>query len=345
MSKINYQEAIFQQEIDAIAQHLQEAIQEQKLPWQKGWESDYSFAYNAYTGHIYSGKNEELLLLKTLTHHYPTPAFMTFKNVCDLGGSVKKGEKSHKILYFNSRKPTPQEAQALIQNIQTHRKSKLSSAEVLQIQETPRKFVRVFSVFNLAQCHLDPLLLQKHQNQAGIPQGLQAQQILKEKRTIPMVESILKNSQVAFQTNPMGQAFYHPQKDYISLPPQENFKDIHSFYATALHELGHSTGHPQRLNRFKNSTLDFGSPEYAKEELCAELFSFLQGQKLALPFDFSQHTSYLKDWLQYSKEGIKTALKEAFQIADFVETHWYPKLQQELTLQKNLSTPKKTRSL
>ncbi|MDU1912596.1 zincin-like metallopeptidase domain-containing protein [Fusobacterium sp.] len=99
------------------------------------------------------------------------------------------------------------------------------------------------------------------------------------------------------------QAYYSPSKDEIVLPLRESFKDSESFLSTALHEMIHSTGHESRLNRDKGHM--FGSPEYAKEELIAELGSvFLQGD-LGIKLEgehFQDHSNYLKSWIGALKE-------------------------------------------
>jgi antirestriction protein ArdC len=103
------------------------------------------------------------------------------------------------------------------------------------------------------------------------------------------------------------------------MPPKALFPDARGFYSTALHELGHWSGHPSRLNR--DLVHKFGSPEYAREELRAELASFFVSARLGLPHDPSQHAAYVGSWIQALAQDhneIFRAAKDAEKICEFV---------------------------
>ena len=113
-------------------------------------------------------------------------------------------------------------------------------------------------------------------------------------------------------------AFYVPSSgDFIQLPPDRALASAHHWAATALHELGHWTGHPTRLARDLSGR--FGSDAYAQEELRAELASVFIGSTLGLPADISNHASYIASWIKRLKEDkreIFCAAADAQKIAD-----------------------------
>jgi antirestriction protein ArdC len=127
---------------------------------------------------------------------------------------------------------------------------------------------------------------------------------------------ILKNSGAVVRIGG-GRAFYSPGTDHIQLPPENAFNGPHEWAATALHELGHWTGHATRLNRDLSGK--FGSGAYAQEELRAELASAFVGTTLGLPTDIPQHASYIDNWikaLKNDKREIFRAAADAQKIAD-----------------------------
>lgn len=119
-----------------------------------------------------------------------------------------------------------------------------------------------------------------------------------------------------------SRAFYRPSTDEIHLPEREDFKSMPEFYATALHEMGHSTGHESRLNRdIQNS---FGDENYAIEELRAELASMFMEQDLGISVDDSHirnNSAYIKSWHDEIKDNpnaLFTAIADADKISRYV---------------------------
>jgi len=113
---------------------------------------------------------------------------------------------------------------------------------------------------------------------------------------IEKAEKLLLNSGATLFHSEADRAFYKLSTDSIHLPPKEQFKSAAHYYATALHELGHWSGHSSRLNRDLGNP--FGSDAYAKEELRAEIASMLLGAELGIGHDPSQHTAYIKSWIR-----------------------------------------------
>ena len=97
-----------------------------------------------------------------------------------------------------------------------------------------------------------------------------------------------------------GRAFYSPSGDYVQMPPRECFTDEPHDYSTALHELAHWTGAEHRLKRINSAPC--GSPEYAKEEIRADLSSLFPSAELGIPYDLKDQASYIQSWIKVLKD-------------------------------------------
>jgi antirestriction protein ArdC len=122
-------------------------------------------------------------------------------------------------------------------------------------------------------------------------------------------EAVLQASGVEIRHDQDDRAFYRPSTDRIHLPGRERFQSIDAYYATALHEVGHASGHPTRLNR--DLAHPFGSEGYAKEELRAEIASLMIGEQLGIGHDPGQHGAYVKSWVKVLREDPKEILRAA----------------------------------
>ena len=151
-------------------------------------------------------------------------------------------------------------------------------------------------------------------------------------------EALLTAGGVPIYYNGKGRAFYRPLTDSIHLPDREQFPSAENFYATALHELGHSTGHPDRLNR--DLSHPFGSEGYAKEELRAEIASMILGDELGIGHDSNQHAAYVGSWIKALKEDpleIFRAAADAEKIQAYVlgleQQHIQEQVQEKVQIQ------------
>ncbi|MFO0365205.1 MAG: zincin-like metallopeptidase domain-containing protein [Acidobacteriota bacterium] len=135
-------------------------------------------------------------------------------------------------------------------------------------------------------------------------------------------ESILHNSGAKIIHDQNDRAFYSRSTDNIHLPPGTAFKTAAHYYGTALHELAHWSGHPDRLNRQTlNESYRFGDPNYAKEELRAELTSVFLAAERGIPHNPEQHAAYVQSWiksLSEDKNEIFRAAKDAHRAADYL---------------------------
>lgn len=238
--------------------------------------------YNLKTGDPYSGVNVLSLWIGAESQGYTSPAWLTFKQAIDLGGHVRKGEKSTLGIYFEARE----------------RKETNPSGE----EETRRvPFVKTFHVFNLDQVE-------------GIPKP----EPFASWDPLERAEEVIRNSGASI-TEGGTRAFYNPVKDDIRLPDRERFRCPENFYAVAMHELTHWTGHKSRLARdLKNR---FGTEAYAMEELVAELGAAFLGAETGVRGKLEHHASYVESWLRVLKgdrKAIVTAASAASKAARFV---------------------------
>jgi antirestriction protein ArdC len=188
-----------------------------------------------------------------------------YKQANDLGGQVRAGEKSVMCVYFEMVKGKKQTADD---------------------NESLFPMCKPFWLFNVAQIDGLPPALHATSNQQGF-------------RPIDGAEQILMNSHAVIHHG-FDRASYVPAKDEIELPYRAAFTCPENYYATALHELTHWSGHPSRLNR--DFTGRFGSDSYAFEELIAEIGSaFLCGHLGFVDTAIEDHASYVKNWLRVLK--------------------------------------------
>lgn len=264
----------------AVTERLIGMLESGTAPWQKPWDAGIA-AMNRphnFNGRPYHGVNALMLWCTAIDKGYEDSRWLTFKQVNKLGGHVNKGEKAQIVEYWQWEKE--------VENPETGEKEKV-----------PLEHPKVYraAVFNADQCTGLPKL--RRQAQEWTP--------------VERAENIIAANGVPVTHNTDGSAFYSPGGDFICLPPRESFATVDAYYSTLLHEVGHSTGHPARLNREFGG--QFGSEGYAREELRAELAStFLCGELgIATTGSDEQHAAYVKSWVS----ALKNDYNEIFRAA------------------------------
>jgi len=286
---------------EIVTQEIIKQLEKGIIPWQKPWKQERP---RNITGRPYKGIN--LLLLARSP--YSCPIWATFRQVKEKGGIVKVGEKGTLVVFF---KPefkyvipegmTEEEFQsALLQG-------QLDESK-LEVKET-RWLLRYYKVFNLEQTTLEVEKFWKPENNKIQPVE-KAEKIV---RDMPERPDIIYQGQ---------RAYYDIEKDWVVLPPPSLFKSEEGYYSILFHELIHSTGHPKRLNR-KSLTSDspFGSKEYSKEELVAELGSAFLCAECDIKQNIKNKTAYIQSWLQAlrnDKRMIVFAASQAQKAADYI---------------------------
>lgn len=235
-------------------------LEQGRLPWVQPWGrtgmANPSLPRNALTSRSYSGVNILILWGAVIEQGYPTQSWLTFRQAREAGGNVRKGEHGTTVVYADRFTPEKEKERARQTGEGEGDQSSLRGSDDRPSRAVP--FLKMFTVFNVAQCE-------------GLRPGLAADPApLAEREIVPVAEDVIAASGVDFRIGG-DRAFYVPSADYVQVPPQPAFFEQINFYRTALHELTHATGHPSRLGR--KLTNGFGSKDYAREELIAEMGS------------------------------------------------------------------------
>lgn len=279
--KLNYR--------DEIAAEIIARLEAGTAPWQKPWKAGAIGAapFNPVSGKPYRGINDMWLTLQGRTD----PRWMTYNQAVAANAQVRKGEKSATIEYWQWTEREPL--------VDGAGKPVLDSDGKQRTQEVRLDRPRVFyaKVFNASQIDgLAPWI-------APAPTF----------DPVERAEAILAGAGVPVLHDQHDRAFYRPASDAIHLPPTSAFHNAPAYYETALHELGHATGHPTRLSRAFGP---FGSEGYAREELRAEISSYMLARDLGISFDPSNHAAYVESWLKALRED----RNEIFHAAKDAET-------------------------
>lgn len=269
-----------------VSEALIEQLQRGVAPWQKPWKpGERNLPYNPTTSNDYRGINSMYLT----SQGYDDPRWMTYKQAAAAGAQIRKGEKGTVVEYWKLDGQEPvRDANG---NPVLDDKGKIKQQRVEYSR--PRVFHAV--VFNAQQID-------------GMPEQTPRELAPEPERHV-LAAAILRNSGAQIQHTNGDRAFYHPKRDEITLPLREQFPNHTDYYATALHELGHWTGHESRLNRDLSNP--FGSEGYAKEELRAEIASLMMGDRVGLGHDPSRHAAYVGSWIKALKEDPREIFRAA----------------------------------
>ncbi len=274
---------IYQDVTDKIVTALDQGV----APWIKPWSSSGSarvshqpFPVNAITRRAYSGINLPLLWAEARLQGFSQDRWLTFNQAKKAGGHIRKGEHSTLAVLY---KPMEREEQTE------------SGQPVLDENGRPKVahfgIFRTHFLFNIEQTEgLEMLNYTRFETEPT--DSFQSNNA---------AENLLLSSGARIVHRPADEAFYHPARDFIQLPTKAHFHDEGGYYATALHELMHWTGHHSRLHREGVTSLcPFGSPGYAFEELIAEMgaaflcaYAGIQGEL--------RHEGYINSWLRLFK--------------------------------------------
>lgn len=297
---------------DEMATAILEAIEKNPKEWERGWTAiDITTPLNGKSGKAYKGFNSLYLYFMQVKKKYNDPRWVTFNQAKDLGASVKKGEKSSPILFYQLYdKNTKKEYNPLtVRDMSDDEKRDY-------MQNNVRRILKYSTVFNAEQCENFP-----ERRADELPRMSEEERA----RQNALIEQVIANSAAPIYYDGGNRAYYSPGRDSIHLPKIEAFHTMQDYYATALHEIAHSTGHESRLNRFGTAN-DVGS--YAIEELRAELASTFMQRELGISISgahFENHAAYLNSWLnavKNDKQLFYNAVRDAERISDYVAEHY-----------------------
>lgn len=284
------QTELYEKVTNTVLEQLEKGV----VPWVRPWRGAgngelLGLPHNAVTGNSYSGVN--IILLWIANKDYPRQAWLTYKQAQSLGGNVRKGEKGAQIVYADSF---------------------ISAQEKQDTIEKGRKpraifYLKAYTVFNTAQCE-------------GLPERFNptdTDKPLTVEGRIEAAENVIKNTGADFCVG-SDKAFYEPLRDRICVPHISAFDVPINYYRTAFHELGHWTGHESRLDRKFGKT--FGSVDYAKEELVAEMCAAFTCASLSIQ-PTVRHADYIGSWitvLQNDNKAVVRAASAASKAYDYI---------------------------
>lgn len=254
-------------------------------PWSDGCDDSDGQNRNLYTRKNYRGVNILLLNLEVMIRGYSSLSWLTYKQATDLGAHVRKGEHGTPIVFFQ------------LKEIESETDEDGTHSKIVPL-------LRTYTVFNAEQVE-------------GLPDRNEQVPVSNNWQAHESAEDVLLNSGAVIQHGG-NRAYYAPDEDRIQLPPKTYFPKASDYYATALHELSHWTGHPIRCNRPLGRR--HGIEAYAYEELVAEMGAAFLCAHCQLPARL-EHASYLDSWLHALKQDkrlIFTAAGAAQKAADYL---------------------------
>lgn len=257
MAKFN----IYEEITNRIIEQLEDGI----IPWHKPWTGITSGAYNRISKRPYSLLNQMLLKYDG--------EYATYKQWTELGGKIKKGEKSEIVVFWK------------IMQVEEEVNGKKEKKSI--------PLLRYINVFHISQVEgVEPKSIKAVEHKP-IEEAEQIKIDYMNRENIPIKEVITDN------------AFYSPLRDFIQVPCKEQYADIMEFYSTLFHEMIHSTGHRDRLGRLDHTIKlsSFGTEDYSKEELIAEIGSAFLMNHIGIETikTFKNSAAYIQSWLRVLK--------------------------------------------
>ena len=224
-----------------------------------------------------------------IEHGFAGQSWLTFRQALSLGGHVRKGERGTTVVYADRFTPDDERRRAA------------ETGE--EAQAIP--FLKRFTVFNTAQCE-------------GLPDEMMAMAPpVETDLVLPQAEALIRATGVDFRIGG-ERAYYDPRHDFVQVPPPQAYFEPINWHRTALHEIGHASGHSSRLNR--DLTGSFGSKKYAFEELIAEISAAYLCASLNIT-PTVRHADYIGSWLEVLREdnrAIVRAASAASKAADYI---------------------------
>ena len=287
-----------------VSGEIIEQIKAGVAPWQKPWKPGEAVsAENFSTGKKYTGGNSLYLMSRGISQGRGDNRWGTYNQIREAGGQVRKGEKGTQVQFFtdrNSRAAKDEQGKTL--------KDK-EGKTIYEEQERRTPIYKQYTVFNVEQA--DGLKLKPREDQ-----------VRPEWDAHRDAEKVIAANGAKVQHVAGDRAYYQMSEDKVVLPEQSQFPTRNGYYQTALHECGHATGHPDRMNRDtlkEGMENGFGSPEYAREELRAEISAMMTGERVGVGHDPQRGAAYVENWvkvLEKDPHEIHRAARDAQKMTD-----------------------------
>jgi antirestriction protein ArdC len=271
---------LYQTVTDQIVAMLESGV----VPWRSPilGRSKAGHPRNLNTGKQYRGVNIFLLAFTAFAKGYGSSYWLTFNQARGRGGNVRKGEKSSMVVFWKQYETADKQ-----------------TGEPVKVP-----VLRYYNLFNAEQVE-----------GVEIPDAVKFEPV--DFKPIEEAEKLAAGylAGPALTHDGGQQAYYRPSSDSVHLPEKTRFASVEEYYSTLLHELSHSTGHSSRLDRKLDTQLRaFGSPDYGKEELIAEMSAaFLCSHAGIQPAVIENQAAYLSGWLKQLKSDKKLVISAAGQ--------------------------------
>ena len=279
-----------------ITDRIIEALKEGVIPWNRPWNVINQFPKNLVTRKEYSGINYFLLSISKFQSCY----WVTEKQVLQKHAEIKKGQKSTNVIFWRP-----------FLGIKKDGKGK----PIVDKSGTPEHIkiglLKFYEVYNVEQTTIELEKVIKRRN-IKTPEELKPIELIMKEDVTTRCEKLIKMKDLPLIQFGGNRATYNPLTDSLQMPKKENFKSTEDFYATKFHELGHSTGHNSRLNRKDFAGCSFGTYNYSKEELVAEMSSaFLCGMARIDKETIENASAYVQSWIKVLKDDEKMLIQAA----------------------------------
>jgi antirestriction protein ArdC len=294
-----------QSALDKVTEQLLEKIKTGAVPWRKPFKgiAGANLQRNPASKHIYTGVNQQVLSIMQLIRGYSDPRWMTYKQAETMGGQVRKGEKAVYILV----------------------PMRVNTEDATTGEESSFVMFRAAAVFNVEQIDgLELPTLESEGSKLNDFTPVEAHEFIVERYEKAMTARTGNPVKITYRDMSDQEApHWNPGSDRIVLPNQGQFNSPEELFDTLTHEMVHSTGHADRLDRTELGK-DYGKPDgvaRAKEELIAEIGSALIADMFGVDSSFDNTAAYVQSWLQRLKshpEEVIQASKEAQKAVDYI---------------------------
>ncbi len=268
---------------EMVTNRIIEELEKGYIPWHKPWTGVRSGAYNRISRKPYSMVNQMIL------KH--TGEYATFNQWSKLGGHIRKGEKAEFVVFWK-----------INTTIETNANGEQKEIHI--------PMLRYYSVFHISQVEGVEPLAEPFNEVTPIDAADQ------------LIVNYVARSGVSFTETESNEAYYSPARDAVVVPMKEQYGHINEYYSTTLHELVHSTGHKTRLARqTAGRVAAFGSQDYSKEELIAEIGSAAIMNRLGIETKrtFTNSVAYIQSWLKVLKNDSRFIVSASSQAEKAVE--------------------------
>lgn len=246
-----------------------EALERGTVPWRRPWSTAGILPTSANTGRPYRGINTWLLSLTAYAEGYGSPYWLTYRQAKTFGGNVKRGEHGTAIIFW--------------------KRFETTDRETGEPKTVP--LMRTYTVFNLDQTE-----------NVTMPKRFAPAEALEPIEPGAAVAAVLAGyvDGPSVRHAAQDRAYYSPADDVITLPALEQWSSAEDYACTLFHELAHSTGHASRLDRFADGgePAHFGSAQYAREELVAEMAAAMLAAVNGVECETEQSAAYVASWLR-----------------------------------------------